>query len=470
MAMRAFATSIAVSTAVIASVAAARESRRSAPPASPAREPAYRSAVTAPPPGWTGPVFRLSFDYPSQEPGACPPTVCTWLSNSRVNLRLGPSDAAPVWNEDWARYIQQVLDYVKEGQDAALDDAVGWRVQVGGETRWFHIPWMAYDPRVGREFIHGLTNERTASLSDFVAGERALRTGVSRLPLSATRATEAGFETWAFGVYNAWGAYAIGRSWGEDGRPRTASYGGQVVPAGLPFPAGTVVAKLLFTTATPDVVPYLKGSPVWKADRHVEKDGAFLCERKPQDVRLVQLDVAVVDPRSPTRWVFGTFAYDGDRPGASPWDRLAPVGLQWGSDPWTFPAVPPGESVPPRQSVLNLDIGTPQHFGCHGRLAGPVDNKQSSCLSCHGAAFAPRDGQAPLPNTTPPAFTFAGICTQYSLDNANYFTNTVFPMSYAGGQFPNLLPLDTSLQMQVAFFQYGRFNQQGRPAPCKSAP
>jgi hypothetical protein len=26
---------------------------------------------------------------------------------------------------------------------------------VAGKTRWFNVPWMAYDPTVGREFVHG---------------------------------------------------------------------------------------------------------------------------------------------------------------------------------------------------------------------------------------------------------------------------------------------------------------------------
>jgi len=61
--MRLFALPIAAAAAVLAAAGAAPESRPSAAPASPAREPAHRSAVTGPPPGWTGPVFQLSHDY-----------------------------------------------------------------------------------------------------------------------------------------------------------------------------------------------------------------------------------------------------------------------------------------------------------------------------------------------------------------------------------------------------------------------
>jgi hypothetical protein len=56
--------------------------------------------------------------------------------------------------------------------------------------------------------------------------------------------------------------------------------------------------------------------------------------------------------------------------GKTMWERLEPVGVQWGNDPWSFPAVPKADTVPIVQSVLNTKIGTPQHFGCNNRLAG----------------------------------------------------------------------------------------------------
>lgn len=287
-----------------------------------AAELAYRNAVTDPPPGWTGPVFQLSHDYPTEDPGACPPETCPWLA-----IDVDFSTTSPTWESPWTDYLQAIFDYVKEGQDLSPN---GWNVQVGGETRWYHVPWMAYDPKVGREFIHGFTNERTAYLSDFLGydGEGANDFGVHSLPLRAGATTQEEFESWAVGFYNPWGGYAVGGSWGTDGTPRMS--GDPQLPAGLPFPEGTVVAKILFTTATPEQVYYLEGSPEWMADRHVEVGG---CVREPRPVYLVQMDVAVVDERSPTRWVYGTFGYNGTLDGASPWDRMSPLGLQWGSDP-----------------------------------------------------------------------------------------------------------------------------------------
>src|SRR6266851_6240467 len=202
-----------------------------------------------------------------------------------------------------------------------------------------------------------------------------------------------GFESWSVGYYNEYGGYALGRTIPATGTPQLGEYLGSPVPAGLPFPTGTAVVKILTSNVPVDCVPFLHGAPEWMVDRHKYTTArGYECDREVQPDHVVQVDVAVVDPRSPTRWVYGTFAYDGDTPGATFWDHLVPVGLQWGSDPWTFPAVPQSASLPLQQSVINTDIGTFQHLGCVDRLAGPVDNPQSSCTSCHSSAYAAPKG------------------------------------------------------------------------------
>ena len=261
----------------------------------------------------------------------------------------------------------------------------------------------------------------------------------------------------------------IGKVIPKSGQPQIASYLGTKMPAGLPFPTGTVVVKFLTTNAPPDCVPYLKGSPEWQIDRHVlnPQTNKYTCERKVQISRIVQVDVAVTDPRSPTGWVYGTYAYSADQPGTTFWDRLLPLGIQYGADPWTFPAVPKAEQIPPQQSVLNPGVNIYQHFGCEKRLAGPVDNAQSSCMSCHGSAFAAPDGAVSNMGTNvPPSFGFNGMCTQYSATNAAYFNNIIAPQKFSGGNFPDALPLDTSLQLEVAFQQYGQFNTFKGPRAC----
>jgi hypothetical protein len=147
--------------------------------------------------------------------------------------------------------------------------------------------------------------------------------------------------------------------------------------------------------ATVAEVPYLHDAFEW--DAHVAAIGTT---RTVQKVRLLQIDVAVRDFRAngTTGWVFGTFGYDGDAPGATPWDRMVPVGLMWGNDPSLNPAAFAGGQRPTESRILNPVIGTNQHLGWLGRLNGPVDNPRSACLSCHSTAQSP--AIAPLPSAS----------------------------------------------------------------------
>ena len=202
-----------------------------APPAGDAAAFAFRNAVTEPPTGWAGPVFQLSRDYPATHPGECPRSVCTWLDAS-VTFTTPSDSVPPDWtNGPWADYIGRILTYVRQGQDPQLSNEAGFRVQVDGATRWFHVPWMAYDPTAGREFVHGTTNERTAHLADLVGDGVGfgthLLTGTST---SCTEANKFGFESWSVGFYNEWGAWSIGQAFGSDGRPRIGVYLGSAMP------------------------------------------------------------------------------------------------------------------------------------------------------------------------------------------------------------------------------------------------
>ncbi len=432
---------------------------------------AFRNAATTPPPGWTGPVFQLSRNFPTSVPADCP--ECTWL---KLDVDFTPKFPPPPGNTwvsgKWSDYIAQILTYVKAGQDPQLRNEIGFRTTVNGKTRWFNVPWMAYDPTVGREFVHGTTNERTAHLSDLIGGKKAPRRGVHYLAGTTDECKTKyphGFESWSVGYYNEWGGIALGKAIPKNGIPQVANYLGTQMPAGLPFQSGTVVVKVLTTNAPVECVPYLRGSPEWQIDRHKvdPKTNSYQCERAVQISRIVQIDVAVIDTRSPTRWVYGTFAYDGNQPGTTFWDRLVPLGIQFGSDPWTFPAVPKSDSLPPQQSVLNPNVKIYEHEGCFKRLAGPVDNPQSSCMSCHGSAFAaPRGAVSTMGVNVPPSFGFSGMCVHYSLDNAAYFANIVAPQKFSGGTYPDALPLDTSLQLEVAIGQYGQYNTYKQPVPC----
>jgi len=440
---------------------------------------AFRNAVTEPPSNSTTPVFHLSRDYPHQPPHPltekCPQEECPWLY-VKVNFTPqfptpGHPIQEPQWHgQGWDEYMAAILKYVREGQTDDLNNKDGWRIQVDGKTRWFNVPWMAYDPTAGREYVHGTTNERTAPLSEFIGPVHSPHAMLEIAGESdeCKKKYPWGFESWSVGYYNDYGGYAMGRAIPATGVPQMSEYMGSPMPAGLPFPEGTVVVKVLTSTVPPECVTYLNGAPAWQVDRHkYSTDQGYQCEREVQIDHVVQMDVAVADSRSPIGWVYGTFTYDGNTPGTTFWDHMVPLGLQWGSDPWSFPAVPHSESLPLQQTVINPGMGSYQHLGCEKRLAGPVDNPSSSCTSCHASAYGvPHGALNEMGTNVPPSFGFAGMCEQFSQDNANYFQNQSAPQGFPGGLFPTAASLDTSLQMAVAFSQYGEFHTNHEPVAC----
>jgi hypothetical protein len=421
---------------------------------------AFRDTVDTVPLGWHGPKFKMSHNYPKEMPVCAAPWLKRHVSFDNPN---------PDWN-DWKGYVQDIVDYVKEGQDLNLPNEIGWKIAVKNETRWYHVPWMAFDGERGREFVHGLTNELSTALSTFREGRGS---GKERLMGSMrSNGEDPLFETWSVGMYNPCGAWSIGQVIPPSGEPAVYSEGGRMFAKGLPFPEGTVVMKILNTTADENSVPYLKGTPSWQANGHVQYGPAkyATCLRRVRNVHLIQIDLAVVDSRSPTRWVYSTLAYNGFLPGDTVWDHLEPLGVQWGNDPHTFPAVEKSNSRRLHETLLapTNPKELPQHFGCQKRLAGAVDQQNSSCVSCHMGAYAAAPGVIDSQGVTIPAiFNFPGLCTDYNVANAGYFSNYKYPAPYPNpdpsqpNPFQNVIPLDSSLQLAVSFAQYAIFKSPG---------
>src|SRR3954471_11962942 len=179
---------------------------------------------------------------------------------------------------------------------------------------------------------------------------------------------------WAVGFFNPTAAYTIGQVWHDPTHPESSA---------AKFADGAVAFKLLFTTANDMQVPFLANSMKWQANVDVIDPMAPSNARSVHDVLLLQVDVAVRDDRadSTTGWVFGTFMYQNDAPGATPLDRLVPVGLMWGNDP-TLKKPQYDMGTRPTETWLNT-AGMPAtkspHFGWLDRLNGPVDNPRASC-------------------------------------------------------------------------------------------
>jgi len=306
--------------------------------ASPVAYAQFPNAHDDPPPGWTGPVFTLRQDYPATRPAA---EAYPWKAVSFRTQSL--------------EYLRRVLAYAYEG-----NIAVDWQVERNAVRPWYHAPWL-HSGSSGREFVHGLTKERNSAPRELA-------------PTQTTR-----FQNWAVGMYNAPGGYIVGRVWRNPTAPNVNS---------VRFPDGTVSVKLLFTEATVAEVPYLARSVEWQAHIHRSLSST---QREIRTLRLLQIDVAIRDERAnPTGgWVFGTFVYNGDEPGSTPWERMVPVGLMWGNDPTVTPAMV-SQGTRLRETVINpAAMSIIRHLGWAGRLNGPVDNPISSCLSCHGTAQWP---------------------------------------------------------------------------------
>jgi hypothetical protein len=345
----------------------------------------FPDAHDAPPAGWAGPVFHLRQDYPSAPPAA---EVYPWKA---VNFRTRPLE-----------YLNRVREYAFAGNTAVDFDPARNALRA-----WYHAPWM-HAGNNGREFIHGLTKER---------GSRK-----GELDPNQDSNGNQPWENWAVSVYNAAGGHVIGQVWRDPQHPD---------PAAARFPDGTLAVKLLFTQAPVSQVPYLQGSIEWLADTgRVTRGGSA-----PEVLRLLQMDVAVRDSRAnaSTGWVFGTYVYDAQAPGASAWERMVPLGLMWGNDPTRLAA---GSVL--KQTWINPAVRTFQHLGQGGRLNGPVDNPASSCLSCHARAQVSSDlGSVVDGSDFPPA-------NPTLLELKKYFRNIKAGAPFTAGA----QALDYSLQLR----------------------
>lgn len=295
------------------------------------------------PGGWGGSVFTPNFDFPRALPE---PEALPWES---IDPKSHPD-----------QFMFSVLGYVLEGMNRDT-----WDGRSNTVRQWYHAPWM-HEGRNGREFVHGLTRERSSRIGELGTGQTKC------------------YQNWAVSIINPTGGFTYGQVWGDGSLPPD--------PATATFEAGTVSAKLLFTQASVDEVPLLEGAPEWQGNIVDVDAGSVDCpnasSRSVQTLRLLQFDVAVSVPPSvaPSGWVYGTFVYDGRNGNADPWANLMPVGLMWGNDAAAFSNPSYGSLV---ESVVLRDFGLNRKFGRDGRMNGPVDNPASACLSCHSTAQYP---------------------------------------------------------------------------------
>ena len=327
-------------------------------------QPAFPNANPAfiPPPSiYSGPLFVLSQDYPTQRPTGRP----SFLSDN--------------FKADWKAYMMKVRDYCFEG-----NTDVDFRVEHNTARKWYHMPWQDYGPQ-GREGIHGLTKEAQVQKQQLASSQ-----------------TYVNGQTYAVGFFNDLAGYTIGQVWADHMNPDPSK---SSKPNG--FPVGAVVFKLLFVDVPTSQVPSLSNPKEWQG--YIDPCYKQPCSppatgRVLRQVALIQMDIAVRtdDPQAPTGWLFGTFQYNGALNRPNGWDNLIPVGLMWGNDhevngnsytQQSFTTPPDKTKINPRlkETAINDDPNElpPTHLGWDGRLNGPVDNPISSCMSCHMTAQFP---------------------------------------------------------------------------------
>jgi hypothetical protein len=358
-----------------------------------------------------GPVFKLSQAYPATLPSLEPLNRRKWTQFDFKN----PTDAP--------KYLQAVLDYCLEG-NAANNFA---DVSTNTVRKWYHAPWL-HSTNSGREFIHGLTKERPSRVGELGPAQTAQH------------------DNWAIGFYNARGGYTIGQVWKDPAHPD---------PRKATFPSHTVTCKLLFTTTPVTEAPFLDGTLEWEGDIN----RAAGTGPRPK-LRLLQLDVAVKDPRANTAttvgWVFGTFQYE-KAASSSPnwWEHMVPVGLMWGSDVASLKG-----NQPTTQEWINTNRGQKLHLGRRDQvLNGPVDNPLGSCTACHGFAQIARvNSPSPTIPGAPPALN----ANDAALDR--YFTN----IRAATALSPDYVSVDYSLQLQLGISRAINAGQASLPANLNS--
>ncbi|KAF5313168.1 hypothetical protein D9619_003440 [Psilocybe cf. subviscida] len=322
------------------------------------------------PPGYT--PWRIRNDYPPPKPADLVPE-----GPPAGTLDAPWLDVDPITHPE--RYLEIAKEHCFDGMIA-----VDFVPQKNRVRQWYHAPWMHYGAS-GREPLHGLTAERFTPAFELSATQKRVT------------------QTWAVGFYNSIGASVFGGMWADPNDPDWTE--------DKHFPIGTIVFKLLFTNANNDELPILVGAPTWEgliaSQPANPKDHPKPADRdlkKPQSIRLLQVDIATRDDRAATGWVFGTFMYTNTS-GKTGWDGLIPVGLQWGNDAeLTQAAFEAGQTV--KQSWINIkadDVRVSLHggrpsFGWNGRLNGPADNFISACASCHSTAEWPPKVKMTQPN------------------------------------------------------------------------
>lgn len=325
---------------------------------------------------WAQPYRTLNFDYPGK---------------ASANGWLTTAPRSPITVASAPAYVAQLKKFVEPSMRDMIEKPSAWNAAQRG---WYDMPWQAEG---------NATEGREAILGSF-AGQI--------LPANAFTNVNLPMQNHTVVYYDALSATMLKRLWANPFNPDRKN---------VVFPEGAMVIKAAAVTLTPEQWPVLKDAAVWNVWRPTVAD-TLLANKTPGQVpapslltlRVLQFDIIVKDSvASPkTGWVFTTFVYKQDAAGAGAWDKLVPLGAQWGNDP-DLALSPSGTAVGNKPMALQENWINPQApsfskemLGWGGRLSGPIDvskrhnviftdgqtrsdQRASACLSCHGTAQYP---------------------------------------------------------------------------------
>jgi len=316
---------------------------------------------------YNGPLFRLSYNYPS----GLPAPYMGW----RTAIGNGAITTANA-----AAYVRALKDAVARDMHTLLADYEDWNAARRG---WYNDPWLGAQ----REAIHGMLVG-----IDKVDNSLFPKSGLTKP-----------FTTYVITYYNRTAAQTIGKIWGRDPNAPVLTGGA------TQYAEGSITVKLAFTTADGATWPTMEGALAWPMMMTANATTGHFDRPTLEKGYLMQVDIVVKDSQSApqTGWVFATLVYDRDtRPGSQGiWDQMVPLGAQWGNDPQVNSAATPG--APLQETWVNpqAPLYATETLGWGGRLSGPNDHAlndisvageggrvltrnaaNSSCLSCHGAS------------------------------------------------------------------------------------
>ncbi|MDK1373215.1 MULTISPECIES: hypothetical protein [unclassified Sinorhizobium] len=332
---------------------------------------------------WSGPYRSLNYNYPET-------TDNKWFT-------VAPR--APLNIQNASDYVAKLKAHLEPNMRAMIDAPDTWDPAANG---WYGMIWQG----AGTTGPNGVTDPES--------GQEAILGSFSGQIITKETFQDFGLtvnlQNHTVIYYDALSATMLRKLWDDPFKPNRKA---------VSFPEGGMVVKAAAVTPTPQQWPVVEDSAIWNVYRPTveslqgpDYNPYTNAKAVVVPLRVLQFDIIVKDTiASPqTGWVFVTYVYDKDAPGATTWDKLVPLGAMWGNDP-AFAREPNGtdpKGGPLQETWINQKAPAYaiSSLGWGGRLSGPIDVSErhnvlltngnlvpvqpaSSCLSCHGTAQFP---------------------------------------------------------------------------------